>query len=86
MAPFRANQIDSGFDTFVGGIGTDMPLSIYMESGKSGGDLFLPEEKHRKVPDPEVTQVGNSMLTLMRRYEFTLGAYRPGLTYHPVKK
>jgi hypothetical protein len=85
-ALFKAKKVASGFNTFVGGIGLDLPLYIYTEVGKSPADFFLTSEKVMKIVDPEVTQLWNKTLTVMRKYEFKTGAYRPDLSYFPVKK
>jgi hypothetical protein len=85
-ALFKAKNVDSGFNTFVGGIGADLPFYLYTEFGKSPADFFLNEEKVMKLVDPEVTELWNQTLTLMRKYEFKMGTYRPDLSYTPVKK
>jgi len=82
----KAKNVDSGFNTWVGGIGTDLPFYLYTELGKSPADFFLNEEKVMKLIDPEVTQLWNKTLALMRKYEFKMGTFRPDLSYYPVKK
>jgi len=86
VALFKAKKIDHGFNTWVGGIGLDLPLYIYTETGKSSADFFLDSEKIMKVLDPEATKLWNQTLTFVRKYEFTMGAFRPELSYYPVKK
>ncbi len=86
VALFKAKKVTSGFNTFVGGIGTDLPFYFYAEVGKSPADFFLTSEKVMKLVDPDVTQLWNKTLTLMRRYEYKMGTYRPDLSYTPVKK
>lgn len=85
-ALFKAKKIDGGFNTWVGGIGTDLPFYLYTELGKSSADFFLNEEKVMKLVDPEVTELWNQTLPLMRKYECKMGTYRPDLSYLPVKK
>ena len=55
----KAKNVDSGFNTFVGGIGTDLPFYFYVESGKSPADFFLTSEKVMTLIEPEVTQLWN---------------------------
>jgi hypothetical protein len=86
VALFKAKNLDSGFNTFVGGIGFDLPCYVYTELGKSSADFFLNEEKVMKVVDPEVTELWNQTLLLMRKYEGKMGTYRSDLSYHPLKK
>ena len=43
-ALFKARNVDSGFNTWVGGIGADLPLYLYTEVGKSPADFFLASE------------------------------------------
>jgi hypothetical protein len=85
-ALFKAKNVDHGFNTWVGGIGTELPLYIYTELGKSAADFFLTSEKAMKILDPEVTKLWNKTLTIMRKYEFKMGTYRPDLSYAPAAK
>lgn len=86
VALFKAKNVDHGFNTCVGGIGLDLPLYVYAEAGKSAADFWLTSEKVMKVVDPEATKLWNEALTLMRKFEFKMGAFRPELSYYPVKK
>jgi hypothetical protein len=86
VALFKAKKVDHGFNTWIGGIGTEMPLYIYSEVGKSPAEFFLAAEKTTKIVDPEATQLWNKALTLMRKYEFKMGTFRPDLSYAPAAK
>jgi hypothetical protein len=86
VALFKAKKIANGFNTWIGGLGTEQPFYFYTETGKSPADFFLTSEKTMKLVDPDVTNIWNAVLGLMRKYEFKMGSYRPDLSYAPAAK
>jgi hypothetical protein len=86
VALFKTKKISSGFNSWIGGIGTEMPFYFYSETGKSPADFFLTSEKVMKLVDPDVTNIWNAVLGLMRKYEFKMGLVRPDLSYTPAAK
>jgi hypothetical protein len=86
VALFKAKKVATGFNTFMGGIGTESPMYFYAESGRTVADFFLTAEKTDKILGKEIFDLWNKMLTLMRRYEYKMGIARPDLSYIPVKK
>ncbi|HOW85712.1 MAG TPA: hypothetical protein P5119_00955 [Candidatus Aminicenantes bacterium] len=86
VALYKARKVPAGFQSWIGGIGTEMPFYFYSETAKSGSDLFLMDEKVMKLIDPEATAIWSAMLKLMRKYESKMGAYRPDLSYAPSAK
>jgi len=86
VALFKAKKVNHGFNTWVGGIGAELPFYVYTELGKSPADFFLTSEKVMKIVDPEATQLWNKTLTLMRKYESKTGMVRPDLSYAPAAK
>jgi len=86
VALFKAKKVTHGFNSWIGGIGTEAPLYFYSELAKSAADFFLTSEKVMKIVDPEVTELWNKTLALMRKYEYKTGSVRPDLSYMPAAK
>ncbi len=86
VALHYAKKVLQGFNGWIGGLGTDLPLYFYSETAKSGADLFLASEEAMKLIDPEATRIWNSMLALMRKFESKMGSFRPDLSYAPAPK
>jgi hypothetical protein len=86
VALFESKKIDQGFKSWTGGLGTEMPFYFYSETGKSPADFFLTDEKVMKLVDPDITNIWNTVLGLMRKYEGKMGSYRPDLSYTPAAK
>lgn len=83
---FKSKRINQGFNSCIGGLGMDRPSYVYSEMGKSPADFFLSSEKVMKLADPEATNIWNTVLGLMRKYEFKTGLVRPDLSYTPPAK
>jgi hypothetical protein len=86
VALFKSKGVDNGFKCWAGGLGTEMPFYFYSETGKSPADFFLNSEKVMKLVDPEVTNIWNATLKLMRKFEFKIGAVRADMSYTPAAK
>jgi len=86
VALYKSQKISSGFDTFFGDIGVDLPLIFWTMSGKSAGDFFSQHEKdNNKLGLEKVMPLWMKTLSLFRKYEYKLGMPRPDLSYIPKK-
>jgi hypothetical protein len=86
VALFKSKGIDTGFKTWIGGLGTELPFYFYSMTGKTPADFFLTDEKVTKLVEPEITTLWNETLKLMRKYEFKIGSVRPDLWFVPAAK
>lgn len=82
---FSKHKIDSGWETWVGETGTDMPFYFYVERGKSAGDFWSHSDKVTEKIGGEITSLWRKTQALMRKYEYKTGMFRPDLSYMPEK-
>jgi hypothetical protein len=81
---YKSKNITSGFTTYQGGYGTDMPFYFFAMSGKSPADFFSEDEKTTKILEGEKDEeLWNRFLATLRKYEIKTGRYRPDLSYIP---
>ena len=86
VALFKAKNIDGGFNTFIGEMGTDNPFYFYAESGKSPADFFTWSEKEMEMLGDGAMTLWYKTLSLMRKYENKGGMLRPELSYLSKEK
>ena len=82
---YKEKDIPSGFNTYVGGIGTEQPLYIVTSMGKSAADFFTQAEKNQKKLVEDAQKIGMKALPLIRKVEDKTGMYRHDLSYTPEK-
>jgi len=88
---YKSKNVASGFTTYQGGYGTDMPFYFVAMSGKSPADFFAEDEKTTKILEGEKSkELWDKTLATLRKFEFKTGTYRPDLSYiseakEPVK-
>jgi len=82
---FSKHKISSGWDTYIGEMGTDTPFYFYIERGKSAGDFWSHSDKITEKIGQETTSLWKKTLALFRKYEYKTGMFRPDLSYIPEK-
>ena len=83
---FKEKNIEGGFNTYMGEMGTDNPFYFWAEFGKSAADFFTWNEKEFEMLGDEVMPLWMKTLGLLRNYESKGGMFRPELSYIPEKK
>lgn len=86
VALFKEKNIDGGFNTYMGEMGTDNPFYFWAEFGKSPADFFTWNEKALEMLGEEVDPLWMKTLGVLRNYESKSGMFRPELSYIPEKK
>jgi hypothetical protein len=81
----RAKGARDPFMTYQGGIGTDEPVYVWFEYGKSAADYALAEEGFWKALGAEGAALSQRTRVLIRRQETKTGRYRPDLSYAPKR-
>jgi hypothetical protein len=71
------------FMTYQGGIGTDEPVYVWFEYGKSAADYALAEEAFWKSMGAEGADLSKRTRSFIRRLETKTGRYRPDLSFAP---
>jgi hypothetical protein len=80
---FKEANVNSGFKTFYGALGWEMPLIIYVESYKNEMDLLTTREEIFKEIDPKISELWQDMQQHIKRMETKICLYRPDLSYIP---
>ena len=83
---YSSNNIQNGWETYMGSIGTEMPYYFYVQSGKSQGEFWSIVEdinKSNVEMSKEGMKLWNKFMSVLRKYETKTGWYRPDLSYIP---
>jgi len=86
IALSRAKNARDPFLTYVGDLGTTMPVYVWFEYGKSAADYAAAEEKFWKAMGEEGAALSKKTRALIRKMESKTGRYRPDLSYAPKGK
>jgi len=83
LALCKAKKARDPFLTYLGGLGTVMPVYVWFEYGKSPADYAAAEERFWKSLGPEGADLSKRTRALIRRLETKTGRYRPDLSFAP---
>jgi len=86
IALSKAKKAHDPFLTYVGGLGTTMPVYVWFEYGKSAADYAATEEKFWKSMGEEGAALSKKTRALIKRMDSKTGQYRPDLCYAPKSK
>jgi hypothetical protein len=86
IALSTARKAQDPFITCVGGLGTQMPVYLWIEYGKSAADYAVTEEKFWKAMGEEGAALSKKTRALIRRMDSKTGQYRPDLSSAPKTK
>lgn len=78
---FEENNISTGFNLYVGGIGTDQPFYFYAMNGKNFSDYWNQHYKDFQVLGESAGKLNSKGLQTLRKFEEKTGRYRPDLSY-----
>lgn len=80
---FKKSNVNSGFDTYYGVMGSEMPLIIYIERYKSEMDMLTTREAIFNSVDPKALELWEDMKKHIKRIEVKTGWFRADLLYIP---
>jgi hypothetical protein len=83
IALSTAKKARDPFLTYMGDMGTKMPVYVWFEYGKSAADYAVTEEKFWKAMGEEGAALSKKTRALIKRMESKTGRYRPDLSYSP---
>jgi len=83
IALSAAKKARDPFLTCVGDMGTQMPVYLWIEYGKSAADYAATEEKFWKAMGEEGAALSKKTRALIRRMDSKTGQFRPDLSYTP---
>jgi len=81
----KAKKARDPFLTFIGDLGTKMPVYVWLEYGKSAADYASAEDIFWKAMGEEGAALSKRTRALIRKMESKTGRYRPDLSYAPKK-
>jgi len=86
IALSAAKKARDPFMTCVGDLGTQMPVYLWIEYGKSAADYAAAEEKFWKAMGEEGAALSKKTRALIRKMDSKTGQFRPDLSYTPKNK
>jgi len=86
IALSKAKRARDPFLTLAGDLGTEMPVYLWIEYGKSAADYAAAEEKFWKAMGEEGAALSKKTRALIRKTDSKTGQYRPDLSYAPKSK
>jgi len=86
IALSNAKKARDPFLTLVGDLGTQMPVYLWIEYGKSAADYAATEEKFWKTMGEEGAALSKKSRALIRKMDSKTGQPRPDLSYAPKGK
>lgn len=81
----KARKSRDPFMTYVGDLGTKMPVYVWFEYGKTPADTAAAEERFWKSMGDAGADLSKRTRALIRKLESKAGRYRPDLSYVPGK-
>lgn len=82
---YKDKGADMGWETYVGDIGTKMPVFYYVMYGKDAADFWGHSKKIDEIVGEEVGKIWEDTMTYLRKYDHKIGMYRKELSYTPKK-
>jgi hypothetical protein len=85
IALSRAKKARDPFRTYAGDLGTNMPVYVWLEYGRSPADYALAEERFWKSVGADGAVLSKRTRALIRKLESKTGRYRPDLSFDPER-
>ncbi len=82
----KSKNVPDPYYLYAGSMGTEMPLYVVIEGGKSAADFFTHLEKRKVLLGKEGEQLWKEALSTLRKGEEKIGWVRPDLSYIPKKE
>jgi hypothetical protein len=87
IALYRSKNAETGWETYVGKFGANLPLYVLNMGGKSAADFFADDDAVTKLLGEEaVKALTEKMMACLRKIEFKTGRSRADLTNIPKRK
>ena len=83
---YKSNNISDGFNTFIGGFGTEQPVKIWMMNGKDAADFWNQNKVNNEILGEEADILWGKTLNVLRKFEYKTGRFRPELSYTPKEE
>ena len=83
---YKSKKISDGWETYVGEIGIEMPIYIFIMRAKSAADYYSQPEKIMKQLGEKYKELAAINYAICKKLELKTGRFRPGLSYTPEEK
>jgi hypothetical protein len=80
---YESKNIEEGYRVYYGGIGTDMPMVMFVQPAKSRVDFATLSDKQDEILGDDGTKFFNQVLSITQKFEHNDGVMRPDLFYMP---
>ena len=82
---YKSKGVDMGWDTFIGDVGTKMPLFSYVMYAKDAADFWSHSKEVEDIVGEEAEKIWEETLTYLRKFDSEMGSNRMELSYSPKK-
>ena len=82
-ALYESKNIEEGYRVYYGGIGTDMPMVLFVQPAKSRVDFATLSDKQDEILGEEGNKLFEKALSITQKFEHNDGIMRPDLFYMP---
>jgi len=83
---YASNNVAMGYNLYVGGIGTDMPLFVTTQRAKNAADFQMQSAKTAELLGDAGKDLNQRTMAITLRFESRDGWARPDLSYTPATK
>lgn len=86
VAFYKHINFPFGFDVYVGDMGTEMPMYIYLSKAKDAADFFAEHDEAFKLHTEEAIKLRRKTFATIRKIDVKTGMFRPDLSYMSKEK
>jgi len=83
---YKSKKISDGWETYVGDIGTEMPLYVFTMEAKSAADYYSQSEKAMELMGEKLKELSAKTYAICKKLELKTGRFRPDLSYTPKEE
>ena len=83
---YTKNNIPTGYRIYTGGLGTEAPLYIVVQSAKNAADFESKNAKVNELLGEEAQELMQRTMAITRKFETKTGWMRPDLSYMPSEE
>lgn len=82
---YESKKIDEGFRVYMGALGTEMNMILFVQPAKNRVDFATLSDKQDEILGKEAEVLWKKMLAVTQKFEHHDGMKRPDLSYKPKK-
>ena len=83
---YKSENIPDGWETYVGDIGTEMPIYVFSMMAKSAADYYSQSEKAMELLGERYKELSEKTHAICKKLVFKTGRFRPELSYTPKEE